>query len=720
MNLHLLPRWMKPCMAIFLVLAWLMAGSLMPLWAHSGATLTAPTNVAPVLDGTIDPAWGAGLPEGPLPNNCCEFTNMTPPPQVTFYALNDGTNLYLAFDIPDSSANINDTLFLFFDPNHGGGSNPAIDDRAIRLTFNNIAAVNQVPDAAFSSGTGAAWSAPVVGLPPGADARYTRQTAGTGKWQVEMKFPFTGPTVGFAFIYLNKITAMGVDCDGNGTPDPTDCNGDGVDDDFYTRWPSSLTISSPISLPAGIADPSAWGDLNFGPAPPTVSFLPPLCCFSTDISFVPSGQPFAAGVPVNIFATVHNLSTTTAANTVNVEIRVHNFGTGGTVIPPFPLQTSVPTIPSSGSNPSTPVTWPSPPPGIHGCIRAEIKPPTSSPYLIAGGSSLVQHNIDVAPLSKGKQKVLEFSTFNPEAKQAVKIILMKQVLLPPGYEGLNFELQQPERALQPQEEVHVRLVATVPDNVAVSNVPKQKAQVPPTAGGIATPRFRERSGTEAVAVEVKPGDRLYVAATGEVDIDGRGDLPPIGPNGQDVSKTIGEQRPFLLSGESARRYAGALIGSFDNFASSFVIGTETTLTVPNGMKELKLAVNDMEGGYGDNTGTGFEVEISTLSSVNAGGNSAPGFAIVPVAIAASAAKVDLPQVNITATSSARVTVGDVSYNLLTNYGSCTYQFLVVEDGAGSPKGLFGLPKLGIYGLSLLIIIVLILLILLFRRKKHAH
>jgi hypothetical protein len=97
-----------------------------------------------------------------------------------------------------------------------------------------------------------------------------------------------------------------------------------------------------------------------------------------------------------------------------------------------------------------------------------------------------------------------------------------------------------------------------------------------------------------------------------VDIDGRGRLLSVGPEGRDFSRKLKGKGRFLLSGKAAGRFAGALIGSFDAFKSSFVVGAEITITVPDGAEKLWLAINDLDGGYGDNRGRGFEVELATL------------------------------------------------------------------------------------------------------------
>jgi hypothetical protein len=715
-----LPKVVRAYPVLCLTVLCLALGSSALLYAHDpgGSTLSAPTEgPTPTINGTIDTAgseaaWLPGVVPDNLPNNCAEFAGSPAPPPLTVYAFNDGVKLFLAFDIPDTTPNITDSLWLFFDTNHGGGTTPAADDRALRLTFNNLAASNSVPDAERFSGNGTIWVTG-GGLPAEIEAKYTRHAS---SWQIELSFPKAGPTIpfpgatsGFAFVYLNEIGA----CPGGGD---CDCDDDGQDDDYYARFPTTLSLTQiqQITLPGGIADPSLWGNLNFGPAPPTVSFTPPLCCHSADIAFLPAAQPFTAGTPVNIAANVHNLDASQTANNVNLEIRVHKFGTGGGII--FQAPTTVASIAPSGSQFSAFAQWPSPEPGLHGCIRAEIKPPTLSPYFISGGNSIAQHNIDVACIPMGERKAFQFQAFNPDPQHELKILLAKQVLLPAGLEGLRFDLQQPDRPLRPLEELPVFLTVTVADNVPPTQVPKQNVKVPPTSGGTAVPPLRQRSGTDPLIIAVRPGDRLHLSALGDVDLDGKGPLPSVGPDGKDFSNDLKDaERRFLLSGETAFRFAGALIGSFDAFKNSFLVGSELTLTVPDGTEKLWLAVNDLDGAYDDNTGNGFDVEASTLPPLQLP-------AKVTAAAQPQAAQVTLPQVNITAASSARVTAGRAVYNVLTNHGGVTYQFLVVDAKGHSVGGFFhspfGVPWWLIYPLLLLLLLGLLIFAWLHRRKSR--
>src|SRR5712692_5455683 len=141
---HVVKSYLTLCLTVL----WLALGGAPLLYAHSGTPLAAPTKVSSsiTINGTIDAAgtetvWAPGVPAARLPNNCSEFSNGTGP-QVTVYALNDGVNVFLAFDIPDSSANANDLLFLFFDPDHSDGSSPGANDLALQLVFDNLAANN--------------------------------------------------------------------------------------------------------------------------------------------------------------------------------------------------------------------------------------------------------------------------------------------------------------------------------------------------------------------------------------------------------------------------------------------------------------------------------------------------------------------------------------------------------------------------------------------------
>lgn len=656
-----------------------------PVSAHNGFSLPEPHNPAPAITvngATAEAAWGVGTAAAPSPNTCEELMDPMASPILVF-ATKDAANHYLALTIPDDSPSAivsnPDKLFLFFDANHSASANLQGDDVALELPFAAALAADQPLVGALKyTGSAPPWSAGAA-IPVTIEARYTRTATAI---VVELKIPFAqvsppAPTdksaVGFAFVYLNQ-TAL-------------DCEPDGETNAFSVAWPT--TLGTPASLPGAVNHPNLWGDL--GKDVGTVGFVAPLCCQSADITFSQSGtpmvQPFFPGLPVEIQAEAHGEDHLT--QDVNVEIRVHDFGTGGVAV--FTGTGVIPAIAAGASSTTPPVTWPAPPAGLHGCIRAEIKPPTAGPeYAIKGGFATAQYNVDVAVMKRGAGMRRMFKAFNPDEKEARKITLLKQEFLPAGLRGLAFELVQPAKPLGPLEAVDVALVGTAAADARTTDVPRQKVHVPPTAGG-GQGASDDRRG--AVRLAVKPGDRLYLTAVGEVDLDGAGPGPTGGPQGRDVSNEIRGDR-FLLPGQKASRFGGALIGSFDGFATSFLVGPRATVTVPGKAQGLWLAVNDVVQGHGDNTGAGFDVETFTLSG-------APG---ALTAERAAKGNGPLPEVTIVATSTEEVRVGDAVYHVINALGGVTYQVLVTEaaDGAG-----------GLGGYSLWLLILLLLLIIAF-------
>ncbi len=113
-----------------------------------------------------------------------------------------------------------------------------------------------------------------------------------------------------------------------------------------------------------------------------------------------------------------------------------------------------------------------------------------------------------------------------------------------------------------------------------------------SAGGLNITRF-----------PVRPGQVATVVAFGEVDLDGpNGPLPRTTPTGFSLAAV--EQGAAAAGVAAVSRglllrpgyytpadYAGALIGSFDNFEHSFVVGRSASVLVPPNANQLSLAVN---------------------------------------------------------------------------------------------------------------------------------
>lgn len=145
--------------------------------------------------------------------------------------------------------------------------------------------------------------------------------------------------------------------------------------------------------------------------------------------------------------------------------------------------------------------------------------------------------------------------------------------------------------------------------------------------------YRLRAAVEGrpnkIDIRVKPGTALTMLAKGNVDVDGKeGPLPIATPAGftrkmprnlrkarsrnirpQFFSvrqKVIGKRFPLadrrkrhLLTEGYYRpnEYTGALIGSFDGFKTSFVVGRHKTILVPPNTQTFSLAVNAMAEDY---------------------------------------------------------------------------------------------------------------------------
>ena len=131
----------------------------------------------------------------------------------------------------------------------------------------------------------------------------------------------------------------------------------------------------------------------------------------------------------------------------------------------------------------------------------------------------------------------------------------------------------------------------------------------------------------ATTVPVQAGQIVTVLAFGDVDPDGPdGPLPASSASGivrrDAVTRTLATNVAaprYLLN--NARyvpsQWVGTLIGSFDNFRTTFVVGTNASLAVPRGAQQLSLAVNGVASDYQRATGA------FTLKSIVTQGPSVP-------------------------------------------------------------------------------------------------
>ena len=662
--------------AMIIAVAWISAS------AQNGS-VPAPNNASPMI--TIDgvkgeAAWGAGTVTVPSPNTCTEFTTNTGTP-VQAFGTRDAGNVYLALTIPDTSPSQFDHLLLFFDGNHAAG--PALQADDVAFGFPSGVTTAPFANQKKYTGTSPTWTQSAA-FPAAVQAAYTRSAT---EVVVELKIPngeigaAPNAAIGFAFVYVNQTAFTDVDCPGF---PPGELIA------FTVKWPSSVTIPPAATLPNVVNNPGAWGDL--GKDIGTVTFTLPSCCSNPDIQFLGiGGTTFTGDSDVPITAIVHpEAGTNFDAHNVRVQLRVHKFGTGGPDIfngmQPAPIN-----VPKTSAGVlAGPGTWHTPNESFHACVKAELLAPTSADDYAIGTNSLAQKNVEVVKVEKSIRSRMEFNTFNPD-KAATQTIRLVSARRGPRIDGLAFEVVQP---LGPLQEATVALIATVPANAPTTDVPRQRVHVPPTAGR-----------NDAVVLQVRAGDRVHIAATGDVDIDAGGPAPSAGPNGVDVSNVV--RGTFLLSGRSASRVGGALIASIDGFETSSVIGAAQTITIPEKNQGLRLAVNDLVEGNRDNTGRGFDVEVWTLASAP---RPVPDRAIA----AAAPAEPPFPEVHIAAASFQQIKIAGVdrTYTVPTNLGAVTYQLLITDATANVP------PSGGkSYWIALLVLILIVIGVLVVLRKR---
>ena len=108
-------------------------------------------------------------------------------------------------------------------------------------------------------------------------------------------------------------------------------------------------------------------------------------------------------------------------------------------------------------------------------------------------------------------------------------------------------------------------------------------------------------------VPVRAGQIASIIAFGTVDLDGDGPEVPT-----DAAGFVRHSRPRLSAAlvDTSQHYllhagrylpaqfAGALIGSFDGFRTSFFIGTDAAFVVPQGAEMLSMAINGTQADYG--------------------------------------------------------------------------------------------------------------------------
>jgi hypothetical protein len=134
--------------------------------------------------------------------------------------------------------------------------------------------------------------------------------------------------------------------------------------------------------------------------------------------------------------------------------------------------------------------------------------------------------------------------------------------------------------------------------------PDDRLQIPSTRHVVA-PGTGGRE-TKPIQIPVKSYSVITLIADGSIK---RGDMSLTASGISPASLRASDKSPDLgkLAEGRPDRY-GALLGSFDGFKTSFVVGAGASLKVPSNAQSLSLIINDSEEGYAKQEGRGFEVQ----------------------------------------------------------------------------------------------------------------
>jgi hypothetical protein len=129
----------------------------------------------------------------------------------------------------------------------------------------------------------------------------------------------------------------------------------------------------------------------------------------------------------------------------------------------------------------------------------------------------------------------------------------------------------------------------------------------PKAGGTLLPN---PSGVAPLKISVQPGKMVTILASGLINVNPTTQkVKDNGANGFLHKAAKGKQ--FLLPADyyEPSENIGAVIASFDNFKTAFVIGADASFIVPKDVFSVSLAINDIDGQYDRNTGRGFTLNV---------------------------------------------------------------------------------------------------------------
>src|SRR5579871_1094112 len=551
----------------------------------------------------------------------------------------------------DSTFDNDDVIVLAFSPGSGATNDRRIDIYPNTDNVEPPAAGGAVPrevDYWTNSGTWNTGAAAVIN--PGWLVNNIRvSSGGPGNWNVEIKIPITAaPSAN-----QNTDTGINIPPAGNFGFFFNVCKVDGNAGTVSQRaWPPGVLTTAPqpiadVDLDANTPAPANWGQASQGSTMAGGVYLT-----SGDIR-VTNGKGTGTAIDYTGFntfnATVHNASVDGSGNPVAVsgitaEFHIADFGINGgwgtagdwVLIPAGNNPTSAQGIAASSQTTfSTAATQPSTqwPASLQNDVKANndqcvlVELDSTNPNTLFLNKSTWQNmqvidthspfhaepliDIKGAPLPRGAQvheiTLSEFHYNTPgEAKWESAFNLAGLQKIGAGQFKLN---------LNPAEATRVTLAATVtPPEI---HIPRHVVNV-------------RADDAHDTSISVEPGHVVSLFANGTVHLHPDIEVPqhPLGPVGLHLESLLhigaagsaaadlaARAQSVLQNLRFQHRPAGALVGSFDDFKTTFTIGAGTTIKVPQGASNLSLAINSGNGVLHPVNPGGFNVQI-TQTPVN--------------------------------------------------------------------------------------------------------
>jgi hypothetical protein len=448
------------------------------------------------------------------------------------------------------------------------------------------------------------WDAGDTTSVAGADIRASNVPGGTNNsWQIEMRIPKTGS----AFGNFND-NWMGLHASAIVADDPNE-------EAVVYSWPQNRYITGPIDGIGGTGFPAV---AQWGAATLSTAFGDGVSLSYHEFGTNQADPSAIARDAPNIFhawAINNNQtsggSTLVTANDVTATFTIRNYGLGD----------NWPNVPVSG-NPSAAVdippaqahlfetgAWNLTPQQVtdytafpNQCVKVTLS--TTDPNTIINQGELMRnmHFVTVnSPFEATAQLGLDgFEKFMDRENP--------QLVLREAFVNLDPEFKWDSRLAGAEKVGDNRWLASFKQGneqkLGVWVSPDDRLQIPSTRHVVA-PGTGGRD-TKPIQIPVKPDSVITLIADGSIQ---RGDMPltasgisPASLRASDKSADLGK----LAEGRPDRY--GALLGSFDGFKTSFVIGAGASLKVPSNAQSLSLIINDSEEGYAKQEGRGFDVQ----------------------------------------------------------------------------------------------------------------